>query len=432
MADTEKRKILLRRGPEADLPTLDEGEPALTLDTGKFFVGGTAGNIQLAGQKSLDDLQSDVDTVKSDVNTAKTDIASLQEGVTNVTSDVETAKADIGTLKTDVSAAKTDITNLKSDSSTAKSDISTLKSDMSTVQTKVGTAETNISSLQSDMTTAKSDVSTLKSDMSTAKSDISTLLTDTGELKTDVSGLQDLTRFTAVGTNALATKGSLYVKNDDNLFGYLSDGNFTNLATVEQNNIAKLGDTYISTWLVGKDYVSIKAPSVSVVEQVNSDGSNISPARTMYHQGNFCNHAMFASTTGSLTLPVNVYTKLTVMDSIVSSFPQGKATGVSYTVPRAGIYTFNVTIKVTTAVTAASGYIRFALNRDRGGTVTDIDLQDVQYSNAYGTPFLSANFIYKCEAGDILTPEVKPLTEDITIGAGTKCNMYFLGDSIQS
>ncbi|AYJ75183.1 putative minor capsid protein 1 [Bacillus phage BSP36] len=423
MADVEKRKIKLRRGQEADLPTLDEGEPALTLDTNKFFIGGTTGNIQLADQKDLETLSSNVDGVKEDVSTAQTDISGLKTDVTTAKEDVSKLQTDVSTVKTDLDTAEGNIGSLQTDMTTAKSDVSTLKTDMTT-------AKSDISTLKSDVGTAKSDVSTLKSDMTTAKSNISTLQTDTGTLQTDVSGLKDLTRFTAVGTNALATKGSLYVKNDDNLFGYLSDGNFTNLATVEQNNIAKLGDTYVSTWLVGKDYVSIKAPSVSVVEQVNSDGSNISPARTMYHQGNFCNHAMFASTTGSLTLPANVYTKLTVMDSIVSSFPQGKAAGVSYTVPRAGIYTFNITIKVSAALTATSGYVRFALNMDRGGTVSDVDLQDVQYSNAYGTPFLSANFIYKCNAGDIITPEVKPLTEDVTIGAGTKCNIYFLGDSI--
>lgn len=395
MADVEKRKIKLRRGQEADLPTLDEGEPALTLDTNKFFIGGTTGNIQLAGQKDLETLSSSVDSVKENISTAQTDISGL----------------------------KTEVT-------TTKEDVSKLQTDVSTVKTDLDTAEGNIGSLQTDMTAAKADVSTLKTDMTTAKSDISTLQTDTGTLQTDVSRLKDLTRFTAVGINALATKGSLYIKNDDNLFGYLSDGNFTNLATVEYNNIAKLGDTYINTWLVGKDYVSIKAPSVSLVEQVNYDGSNISPARTMYHQGNFCNHAMFVSTTGSLTLPADVYTKLTVMDCIVSSFPQGKAAGVSYTVPRAGIYTFNITIKVSAALKATSGYVRFALNIDSDGTVSDVNLQDVQYSNAYGTPFLSANFIYKCNARDIITPEVKPLTEDVTIGAGTKCNIYFLGDSI--
>lgn len=399
MADTEKRKILLRRGPEADLPTLDEGEPALTLDTGKFFVGGVTGNIQLAGQQSLEDLQSDVDTVKSDVNTAKTDITNLQEGVTKVTADVETAKTDIGTLKTDVSAAKADITTLKSDSSTAKSDISTLQSDMSTVQTEVGTAETNISSLQSDMTTAKSDVSTLKSDMSaaksdvsslksdmtTAKSDISTLLTDTGELKTDVGGLQNLIS--------------------------------------SSSGVVDVGDATMDAVINGKSKVSVSSPMLQV------------SSREAFHQGNFCNHTILASSEAvtPVTLTKDAYTELTgVLDTVTSAFPAGSVSGATYTVPREGVYSFNITVKVTTAVTATAGYVRFGLKQQRGETTTDIDIQDTHYSNAFGTPFLSATFIYKCNAGDVITPEVKPLTEDITVGAGSKCNIYFLGDSIQS
>ena len=425
MADVEKRKIKLRRGLEADLPILDEGEPALALDTNKFFIGGTSGNTQLANQKDLETISSDVDSVKADVGTAKTGIKGLKTDVSTNKGDVSKLKSDVSTIKANLDTAEEGIGSLQTDMTAAKSDVTTLKADMTT-------AKSDISTLNSDVGTTKSDVTALKSDMATAKSNISSLQADTGSLETDVDGLKGLTRFTAVGANSLATKGPLYIKNDDSLFGYMSDGSFSNLATIEQNDIAKLGDTYANTWLVGKEYVSIKSPTVSVVEQFNADGSNKSEARTVYHQGNFCNHAMFSSTTGTLVLPVNVYTKLTVMDSIISSFPQGKAAGVSYTIPREGVYTFNITIKVSTDLTSASGYVRFALNRDRGGTVSDIDLQDVQYSNSYGTPFLSANFIYKCDAGDILTPEVKPLTEDVTIGEGTKCNIYFLGDSITS
>jgi hypothetical protein len=41
-------KIQLKRGLEADLPLLSEGEPAFTTDTGKIFVGSSNGNIELA------------------------------------------------------------------------------------------------------------------------------------------------------------------------------------------------------------------------------------------------------------------------------------------------------------------------------------------------------------------------------------------------
>ncbi|AXH71141.1 hypothetical protein BSP38_099 [Bacillus phage BSP38] len=369
MADVEKRKIKLRRGLEADLPTLDEGEPALTLDSGKFFIGGTTGNIQLSNQKDLETLQSSVDSLTADVEGTKTDLSDLQEDVGTVTADVSTAKSDISTLKSDVSTVKTKV-------GTAESNISALQADMTT-------NKSDVSTLKSDMTTAKSDISTLKADVSTDKSNISTLQTDTGKLKTDVSGIQ----------------------------GIVSSS----------SEAVSIGDATKDTTIKGKTKVSVEAP----VLQVSS--------REAFHQGNFCNHAMFSSseTVTSATLVKDTYTDLTaVLDTVVSSFPAGKATGASYTIPREGVYSFNITLKVTTAVTAAAGYIRFGLKQSRGETVTDIDLQDVHYSNAFGTPFLSANFIYKCNVGDVITPEIKPLTEDVTIGAGTKCNIYFLGDSI--
>jgi hypothetical protein len=50
-------KIQLKRGLETELPTLSEGEPAFTTDTGKIFIGATSGNIQLAKKDDLDKLQ---------------------------------------------------------------------------------------------------------------------------------------------------------------------------------------------------------------------------------------------------------------------------------------------------------------------------------------------------------------------------------------
>ncbi|AGY47360.1 minor capsid protein [Bacillus phage Grass] len=350
MADVEKRKIKFRRGQEADLPTLDEGEPALTLDTNKFFIGGTNGNIQLADQKDLETLSSSVDGVKEDVSTAQTDISGLK-------TDVTTAKEDVSKLQTDVSTLKTDMT-------TAKSDISTLKSDVGT---------------------AKSDVSTLKSDMTTAKSNISSLQTDTGSLQTDVGGLKNLIS--------------------------------------SSNGAVDVGDAAMDATIKGKEKVSIAAPVLNV------------SSRETYHQGNFCNHAIFSGseTVTPATLAKDAYTDLTaVLDTVDSAFPAGSASAAAYTVPREGVYSFNVTVKVTTAVTATAGYIRFGLKQSRGETVTDLDIQDVHYSNAFGTPLLSATFIYKCAAGDVITPVIKPLTEDITVGTGSKCSIYFLGDSIQA
>ena len=45
--NTPRDLIQLRRGNESDLPLLAQGEPAFTLDTGKFFVGGENGNVEI-------------------------------------------------------------------------------------------------------------------------------------------------------------------------------------------------------------------------------------------------------------------------------------------------------------------------------------------------------------------------------------------------
>jgi hypothetical protein len=49
-------KFLLKRGQRANLPTLEESEPALATDTKEIFVGSSDGNIQLAKQEYLDSL----------------------------------------------------------------------------------------------------------------------------------------------------------------------------------------------------------------------------------------------------------------------------------------------------------------------------------------------------------------------------------------
>ena len=42
------RKLQLRRGPKADLPTLAEGEPGFVLDEGKLYVGTGAENVEFS------------------------------------------------------------------------------------------------------------------------------------------------------------------------------------------------------------------------------------------------------------------------------------------------------------------------------------------------------------------------------------------------
>lgn len=60
--------IQFKRGNETTLPTLSSGEPAVTLDTQKVFVGTPGGNVQLAKQSDLDTMVKKVNGVTPDVN----------------------------------------------------------------------------------------------------------------------------------------------------------------------------------------------------------------------------------------------------------------------------------------------------------------------------------------------------------------------------
>ncbi len=48
------RRIRFRRGNQADLPSLATGEPGLTLDTDRFYIGGEDGNIEVATKDYVD------------------------------------------------------------------------------------------------------------------------------------------------------------------------------------------------------------------------------------------------------------------------------------------------------------------------------------------------------------------------------------------
>lgn len=50
----ERDLIQVRRGDKADLPTLAQGEQALTLDTEEFFIGGLNGNINISKKLGID------------------------------------------------------------------------------------------------------------------------------------------------------------------------------------------------------------------------------------------------------------------------------------------------------------------------------------------------------------------------------------------
>jgi hypothetical protein len=55
------RKIKIKRGLEADLPTLDIGEPGFTTDTKRFFIGSATGNIEYPSLTAVQALINDLD-----------------------------------------------------------------------------------------------------------------------------------------------------------------------------------------------------------------------------------------------------------------------------------------------------------------------------------------------------------------------------------
>lgn len=84
--------------------------------------------------------------------------------------------------------------------------------------------------------------------------------------------LTDLTsRFKKVGTTGLGFSASLFMGNDNNIFSYQSDGvNFSNMITLEQNNLLKIGDDGTTgtgvaipiMWIEATDHISILSPQV--------------------------------------------------------------------------------------------------------------------------------------------------------------------------
>lgn len=233
--------------------------------------------------------------------------------------------------------------------------------------------------------------------------------------------------YTKLG-DALKLISSIYLGNDKNFFAYLSDGTYVNMVTMEQNDIGKLGDyTIPKLWIAARDYVQLRAPKVELATELNPDES-AKTTRELFHVGNFCNHVNVFSS-GNQTLTKLTNNKLSIMTSIQSSFPSGSFVNNAYTVPRTGIYDICFIAKVTTPLTSPDTYLRFGISRNRSGTVTDIDLIDDMLSNSYATPFAGKSILYSLNAGDIITPYINPLNEDVTIGSGTKFVVYFKGDT---
>jgi hypothetical protein len=84
-SNSEIVRLRVRRGPEATMPTLSQGEPGYTTDTKKLFVGDGTTNHQLAKQADLDttNTQLGVKADKTDLDATNTrlDATNTQLGV---------------------------------------------------------------------------------------------------------------------------------------------------------------------------------------------------------------------------------------------------------------------------------------------------------------------------------------------------------------
>jgi hypothetical protein len=90
-------KIKLKRGLEEKLPVLDEGEPGFTTDSGKFFIGSSMGNVEIAKKEDLNGLPDRIgvlETGKADKSYVDSDKAKKLDAASTLTYYVSTTGSD--------------------------------------------------------------------------------------------------------------------------------------------------------------------------------------------------------------------------------------------------------------------------------------------------------------------------------------------------
>lgn len=248
------------------------------------------------------------------------------------------------------------------------------------------------------------------------------------EFSDNMAKIESFLPYEKVG-NAAKFLSSLYLLNDNNLFGYLKNGDFANLATMEQNDIAKYGDSVLpALWLVSQAISFRSANGLKVVRQFAADGTATGPIRDIYDVENFSNQAVMQSSAGTLSAPKDSKTNFMGILSTLTQFPAGSVTeGTSgyYTIPRTGLYRCDISTKVTTALTLVDSWIRLGVKRDRGGVVTNSDINDERCGTSYATPFVTMSMALPFNAGDKVSPYITPLSEAVTIGSGSKFHIHF-------
>lgn len=121
------RKLQIRRGNNANIPTLSPGEFGLATDTAKLYVGGESGNLEVAMKDDIDGLTAtDVGAVptsrtvngkalSSDISLAATDVGAVPTSRTingqALSADITLTAANVGAAGSTHSHAATDITS---------------------------------------------------------------------------------------------------------------------------------------------------------------------------------------------------------------------------------------------------------------------------------------------------------------------------------
>lgn len=288
----------------------------------------------------------------------------------------------------------------------------------------------NLSTLQDEVDKNKSDISNLSSNVSTNTTNIQTNTTDITNIKNITKSFTHVASQTTPDTSvSVATNDSLYIPNDANIFGYKADGTHLNIGTVQQNDIVQYGDPNVDNlWVESGGYLSIRSAYNPSYQKISSDnlGTPIESGRTLFHVGNMCNHALSSVSSGTQLMTQNTFNYINIAD-INGQFPIGNFNGTDYTIPRSGLYLFDFTVRPSSLANQFS-VCRIGHTIDRTGTPTNYNMKDILMSSAYGTGFYGNTYMKEFAAGDVISPFIYPLTEDIIIQAGTKVNIYFLGD----
>jgi hypothetical protein len=240
-----------------------------------------------------------------------------------------------------------------------------------------------------------------------------------------------LGRFLPVGENAIKTIDSLYVPNDANIFGYKNDGTYVNIGTVQDNNIVQYGDYNADImWLEAFNYHSIRAQNSPSFQKIDANKLPIEAGRTIKHQGNSSYHLRVVGV-GEHILTKDSPTDLHTLTNVLHVFPPTAYNNFAYIIPREGMYGFNLQLKIKN-IPLAKGVIRVSVSILSEGVSSIVEFADLAYDPAtYGTPFLNTKFDWKFKKDDQVTVKVEALTENVTIGEGTRLQIYVLGDTIQ-